>query len=108
DNQNHIAVQEHKPFIDKKVNDDSELSEDDLGKYYIVNYTEEIEERTYIKGFLHGKYRGFYEDEETKCKYYSFDIYESQIDFVEKINYPFLFEINKEFPRDKLPPVITA
>ncbi|UBB89884.1 hypothetical protein J4771_00600 [Candidatus Kaistella beijingensis] len=86
----------------------SDIMEDHGGKYYLIQYWGKEERRTHISGILKGKYRGFYDYEDTHSKYFRFEIYESQITNVEKLEFEPNYEKSKFFPKDKLPELLST
>lgn len=76
-------------------------------KYYLINKTRLIPRKTYLKGFLIGKYHGeadpILEYIYHESKFFDFTIYEATVQSVITNQSPFNFSPDTRFPKEKLP-----
>lgn len=88
------------------------LIDEEGRKYKILNLVRELPRRTYILGNLKGKYWGEIdtqkETEFVQHKFFNFNIYEVSVKNVLTNEGPFKDQIESEFPREKLPKLLSV
>jgi energy-coupling factor transporter transmembrane protein EcfT len=103
-------------FTENEIEDiefEEEILIDEEGrKYKILNLVRELPRRTYILGDLNGKYWGEIdtkkETEFVQHKFFDFNIYEVSVKNVLTSVSPFKNQIESEFPREKLPTLLSV
>jgi hypothetical protein len=87
-------------------NDDI-LIDEDGNEYYEIQKVRKIPRKTYVFGFLDGKFRGEnnvgLSSDSDHFKFYDFEIYEASISNVNTSSIPFSFTDDNKFPINKLP-----